>query len=258
MDQAGRKVEVWIPSGSDWALADQKMPRYRESLILPVGVFQQINDDAIKFQKSKAWYDRMGIPWRRGYVLHGPPGNGKSSLAHVLASELGTNVNVANLTIFYDDTQLTSCLSRVPKGHVLLLEDVDAAFNGREAKNGVKVSFAALLNALDGMVAQEGRILILTTNHIDKIDPALIRPGRADVSVLFDNASTEQAVDIFERFFPDAPMDLKQKFGMKAAGLSMATIQEHLMRHRDSASEAVADVIGESGLAVDDVITEAA
>lgn len=243
VSQHEQKLEVWVPSGNDWSLADRKSLRNRDSLLLAGDGFQNLLADAQEFKDSEAWYARMGIPWRRGYLLHGPPGNGKSSFAHVLASAIKTNINVINLSTFYDDSQLIGCLSRIPRGHILLIEDVDAAFGGRVAKNGLKVTFAALLNALDGITAQDGRILILTTNHMAALDPALIRPGRSDVHILFDNADATQAAEMFRRFFPNEPFERSHRFGAIAAGCSMAQIQEHLMRHRNDANAAISSTI---------------
>jgi chaperone BCS1 len=243
MERGGRKVEVWVPDGTSWSRVDSKTPRLRDSLLLPAGLAARILDDAQAFTGAQEWYATKGIPWHRGYLLHGPPGNGKSSLAHVLASELGTNISVANPSHFSDDAQMTSCLSRVPRGHVLLLEDIDACFDGREARTGVKITFNALLNALDGVTAADGRIVVMTTNHYDRLDPALTRPGRADVHALFANASRDQAAEIFKRFFPASP-HLADYFAAGAAGSSMAALQEHLMRHRDNADEAASYRIG--------------
>jgi chaperone BCS1 len=237
--QDGRRVTVYVPSGSGWMQTDKKGPRSRESLVLSPSAFAQVLDDAAAFLGRRAWYEQMGLPWRRGYLLHGPPGNGKSSLVHVLASELGTSVNVANLSHFADDAQMVACLGCVPRGHVLLLEDVDAAFDGRVARPGVKVTFAALLNALDGITAQDGRVLVMTTNHVEKLDAALIRPGRADVSVCIGNATMEQAAAMYRRFLPDDASGAAE-FAASHTGHSMAYVQESLLQRRDAQSLQIA------------------
>ena len=71
------------------------------------------------------------------------------------------------------------------------------------------LSFSGFLNALDGIRSQEGQILFMTTNHIEKLDPALLRPGRCDVQVKIDNASEKQIIEIFRRFFPASLTDGK-------------------------------------------------
>jgi len=90
-----------------------------------------------------------------------------------------------------------------PKGSLIAIEDVDAVFTQREGgEKRSGVSFSGLLNAIDGVAAQEGRALVMTTNHKERLDPALIRPGRADVHAELGLVSAATARRLFERFFP--------------------------------------------------------
>ena len=96
-----------------------------------------------------------------------------------------------------DDDGLNRALNESPGSSIILLEDIDALFVERHSVDrnsgghhrGGRVSFSGLLNALDGVRSQEGRISFMTTNHREKLDPALLRPGRADVHIEFTNAS---------------------------------------------------------------------
>src|SRR5207253_2725559 len=85
------------------------------------------------------------------------------------------------------DNRLGDLLAKVPERNILLLEDIDCAFVKRKRASGKEgeLTFSGLLNALDGVASPEGRIVVMTTNHVDKLDPALIRPGRADVKLYF-------------------------------------------------------------------------
>ena len=74
------------------------------------------------------------------------------------------------------------------------------------------VTFSGLLNALDGVRSQEGRILMMTTNHREKLDPALLRPGRADVHVQLNYASESQMKGLFKKFFPDSTIEDQAQF----------------------------------------------
>lgn len=231
-------VEVWTPDGKEWRLADRKLTRSVSSLCLTDEVFG-IFADARRFLSERKWYAELGIPYRRGYLLHGPPGNGKSSVAHALASELGVGINVVNLSSFGSDQSLTESLGSVPPANILLLEDIDAAWNGREGAKTNGLSFSGLLNALDGVVARDGQIVVMTTNHVKKLDPALVRPGRADVTYEVGNATVDQAAAMFLRFFPDEPDGAAALFACDMHGSSMAKIQEHLLKHRGDVAGAI-------------------
>jgi chaperone BCS1 len=88
---------------------------------------------------------------------------------------------------------------------IILLEDIDSIFNQRSSvgrRRRASVTFSGLLNALDGVRTQEGRILFMTTNHPENLDPALVRPGRVDLQVKLDYASFYQMEELFLRFHP--------------------------------------------------------
>src|SRR5438270_222739 len=99
--------------------------------------------------------------------------------------------------------------------------------------NSGRVTFTGLLNALDGVVASEGRVMFMTTNHIDRLDPALIRPGRVDVIQGLYYASRHQMHRIWEKFFPEHP-ELAEKFAdcILPNTVSMAYLQNYLMAYR--------------------------
>jgi len=209
-----------------WNGARQKRPM--SSIVLQPGVKDMLLADCKDFLCSEEWYAERGIPFRRGYLLHGVPGSGKTSLIHSLAGELGLDIYVVSLSSKgMSDNTLTTLMSHVPSRCILLLEDLDAAFTRSvtrdasstgtptstkdsttttaEATDGSTLSLSGLLNSLDGVAAAEGRLLFATTNHIERLDPALSRPGRMDVWVNFTHATKWQAEGIFKCFFPFKP-----------------------------------------------------
>ncbi len=138
--------------------------------------------------------------------MHGPPGSGKSSFIQALAGELNYDICVLNLSERgLADDKLIHLLSNTPDRSFVLIEDIDAAFNKRvqASADGYQssVTFSGFLNALDGVASGEERIIFMTTNHPENLDPALIRPGRVDLSVLIDDTSPKQARRLFERFY---------------------------------------------------------
>ncbi len=241
-----KRVEIMTPRWDDWNVRQRVIPRAPESLVYSDNLLEKIVNDAKKFLESETWYADMGIPWRRGYLLHGPPGNGKSSLITAVAGVLGKSICVLNLSsLSLTDDNLTNLLGDAPDGSLILLEDVDAVFKGRDKASGneSKLSFNGLLNALDGVTAQQGRLVFLTTNHLEKLDPALVRPGRADAHFFLGNASQNQVQRMLMRFYPSVTTE--QASGLAARvpmnTLSMAKIQEFLLRHRDDLDGAIAD-----------------
>jgi chaperone BCS1 len=204
----GRVAIHRVDRYGNWTTASGLTKRSIESVHLPGTMKEDLLEDAKNFisLETKRWYGDRGIPYRRGYLFHGPPGSGKSSLCHVLASVIEQPIYVLNLSSnSMSDAEFLERMSDIPARSIVLIEDVDAAFVQREAvSDGSKkssVSFSALLNAIDGVGASEGRLLCITTNHIDRLDKALIRPGRVDERFAFSNATEGQARDIFLRWY---------------------------------------------------------
>jgi len=229
-----------------WLKATSCEPRPAESVILDSTLKEELLEDARKFLSSKQWYTDMGIPYRRGYLLYGPPGCGKTSFAKVLAHELSINICMLSLSNKrINDSRLAGALREAPAQCMIMLEDVDAVFVKRTAvgdsNTKASVSFSGLLNALDGVASQVGRIYFLTTNHIEKLDPALIRPGRCDVKVAIKRATQIQARKLFMRFYPEADEALVNKWtnSIPEFEFSMAQLQGHLLECKHSAAEAV-------------------
>lgn len=192
--------------GDDWRLADSKPRRSLDSVVLDAGVAKLLHDDIHEFFGRREWYAQMGIPWRRGYLLYGPPGTGKTSAAYALAGELRLKLCALSLTNpKLTDSVMADLLQRTPPRSLILIEDIDAFFNAREKQDArIQISFSGLLNALDGVGAQEGRIVVLTTNHRERLDAALIRPGRIDLEIELGKATPSQLQGLLQRFYPDA------------------------------------------------------
>ncbi|TFK48215.1 P-loop containing nucleoside triphosphate hydrolase protein [Heliocybe sulcata] len=233
--KASQKEEVTVYTSdnyNDWRRVASCPKRPLWSIILDPGLKEGLLDDAREFLESKNWYNRRGIPFRRNYLLYGPPGTGKTSTIQSLAGELGLNVYIVTLNkAGLDDSGLSSLIVDLPEKCIAIMEDIDAAFSGtlnrEESKptlepansisetpqggttpppvpapqTGSKVTLSGLLNAIDGIGAQEGRILFATTNKHHVLDPALCRPGRMYKHVEFKLASRLQAGELFRRFY---------------------------------------------------------
>jgi chaperone BCS1 len=213
--QEGKTI-MYTSKGMEWGqFGDARRKRPLQSVILDQGIKEQIVDDVKDFLGRQQWYVDRGIPYRRGYLLYGPPGSGKSSFIQALAGELDFGVAIINLSERgMTDDKLALLLTKLPPRTILLLEDADAAFRNRrqvevDGYGGATVTFSGLLNALDGVAAGEERIAFLTTNHIDRLDEALIRPGRVDMTVRIGEATRHQAAQMWDRFYGDIDKDGK-------------------------------------------------
>ncbi|CAG8461373.1 9005_t:CDS:2, partial [Diversispora eburnea] len=248
LDSQEGKTVIFTSWGTEWKPFG--LPRKRRmlnSVILDQGVKERVVNDVREFISKGQWYSERGIPYRRGYLLYGPPGSGKSSFIQALAGELQYNICILNISERgLTDDRLNHLLSNAPEHSIMLLEDIDVAFTRRnkpdEQGYHSMVTFSGLLNALDGVVAAEERIIFMTTNHVDRLDKALIRPGRVDVKELFDVASEYQICSMFLRFY-EGKIELAEKFSqqVKGKGVSTAQLQGHFVFYKNDPEGAVAN-----------------
>ncbi|KAK6818869.1 hypothetical protein PG987_016322 [Apiospora arundinis] len=260
--------------GRDFDMQLLRSPRPLETVHFEQSVKDDLLADIANYLKpeTREYYTQRGIPYRRGYLLHGPPGTGKSSLSFALAGAFMLDLLVVDLPSIKSDRDLGMLFSEMPEKCIVLIEDIDAVGLKRkpaasyddedekktkaeeEAKtNKDKCTLSGLLNVLDGVVAQQGRIVLMTTNHEVELDEALTRPGRIDKKIYLGNIGKELARQMFIRMYaPDhttalptaSPelLKLAEQFCSTEAldgKFSPAQVQEYLLQHRESPRNAV-------------------
>lgn len=185
--------------------------RNLDSIFLDQGVKEDLIDDLDTFFSNEEKYNNIGIPWHRGYLFYGPPGNGKSSLAAAIAHRYKMNLFNLPLSGVKDDKALSENIMRIADNSILLLEDIDIfskSIGRTQADNGP--TLAGLLNALDGVSTPHGLMTFMTTNHIDSLDPALIRPGRIDKRIELTAPTQYQVESMFE-FIYGEPLNVEAR-----------------------------------------------
>ncbi|KAF3313010.1 hypothetical protein TWF173_006392 [Orbilia oligospora] len=259
----------WSPR---WYCAATRATRPISTISLDESTKKALLRDVNEFLNPKAprWYANRGIPYRRGYLLHGPPGTGKTSLSFALGGLFGLPIYCLSLVdTGMTEDKLLACFGALPNRCIVLLEDIDTVDISRRrdgsaggdqgrGEHKTQMTLSGLLNAIDGVASHEGRILIMTTNHPEVLDPALVRKGRVDLEVPFGLATKEQIVNLFTIMYSHDYDDEEQgdeiakekliaaalRFGdlLDADTFSPAEITEFLMVRKDDYWKALRDV----------------
>lgn len=231
-----------------WEDEGLKRARPVDSVVLADGQLSQIMKDVEKFLASstRRWYMKHGLPHRRSFLFYGPPGTGKTSTIRAIASAFRLSCCYLSMTNNnFSNQMLADALSQIPPNALLILEDVDALFNlDRKSENAPSLTFSGLLNALDGVVSVDGVITILTTNHLERLDRALVRGGRVDRRFYFGHPDIAQLQDLFKVYYPKAESGLVKKFALKVMERcegqevrSISTLQQLFIQMREEDAE---------------------
>ncbi|CAL5089047.1 unnamed protein product [Urochloa decumbens] len=206
-------------SGSSWSHVVFEHPKTFATLAMDPAKKKEIMDDLDAFRDAKDYYARVGKAWKRGYLLYGPPGTGKSTMIAAMANHLDYDVYDIELTSVRTNTDLRRLFIETTSKSIIVIEDIDCSLDltGKrkkkkkkaaaddankdgekkdgaaaaaaakaeekvEEKSTSKVTLSGVLNFIDGLWSACGgeRIIVFTTNHVEKLDPALIRRGRMD------------------------------------------------------------------------------
>ncbi|KAL5557391.1 hypothetical protein UlMin_039627 [Ulmus minor] len=186
--------------GGIWGSVNLEHPATFETLAMEPELKKEVIDDLDRFVRRRDLYKKVGKAWKRGYLLYGPPGTGKSSLIAAMANYLKFDIYDLELTSIFNNSDLRRVLLSTSNRSILVIEDIDCSIDLQNRQNdgpfessNTKITLSGLLNFIDGLWSSCGdeRIIVFTTNHKDRIDPALLRPGRMDMHIYMPYCTTK-------------------------------------------------------------------
>jgi chaperone BCS1 len=225
-----------------WKQAVTQPARSLDSILISREKLNTILSHLDTFTQSQKWYDERGIPYRTGLCFHGVPGTGKTSLVKALCAYLKRDLYVLSLVGLSDKT-IQEAFLEIPKCALVLIEDIDTfSFTRKRSSSSTEksdtdqdieypLSLSGLLNAVDGAANSDGRILVISTNHLEKLDPALIRPGRVDHFVELNYLETETFGQAFKLFYPSFEIPQGVRF---RKNVTPAEFQNLVLKNREN------------------------
>ncbi|KAM7268942.1 hypothetical protein ACFE04_011108 [Oxalis oulophora] len=248
-----------------WSHVSFEHPANFSTLAMEAKKKDEIMKDLIKFSKGKEYYAKIGKAWKRGYLLYGPPGTGKSTMIAAMANLLNYDVYDLELTTVKDNSELRKLLIETSNKSIIVIEDIDCSLDltGQRQKKekdededkdkeedpvkkakkdekdnkGSKVTLSGLLNFIDGLWSACGgeRIIVFTTNYVEKLDPALIRRGRMDKHIEMSYCSFEAFKVLAKNYLDIDTHKLYEKIETMLAETKMtpADVAENLMYKSD-------------------------
>ncbi|KAH0918047.1 hypothetical protein HID58_025707 [Brassica napus] len=244
-----KKMKLFSNEQSIWRINDFEHPASFQTFAMDPEKKQEIIDDLIAFINGKEYYKKIGKAWKRGYLLYGSPGTGKSTMIAAMANLLNYCIYDLELTSVHNNLDLKKLLTTTFSRSIIVIEDIDCSvnltgnriqkdnlrMNEEQSKEVNSVTLSGLLNFIDGIWSACGqeRIIVFTTNHLQKLDPALIRRGRMDMRIELSYC-TYEAFKVLAKNYLDLcddhhPLFEKIKTLLEGTMITPADLAETLM-----------------------------
>ena len=247
-----RKIKICTSKSKGYWDSNNKIyTQSIDNLFIPIEMKKKINNTIDKFISNKQRYIDFGRTHKLGFLLTGVPGSGKTSLVKAIAQKYNKKLYILNFTKSLTDESLIELFQDITKNSILLIEDIDAYFIDREASKDINISFSSLINCLDGALCTcDGLLIFLTANNPERLDPALIRPGRVDMIIKFDYPAKKE---IAEAFYKLTELNSKDKFDefydlIKSSKIPMSGIIDYLFRHTHDYIESIEELIYQTNM----------
>lgn len=246
---ADRRLKLYMNEYESWSPIDLQHPATFDTLAMEADSKKKIIEDLGRFVKRKEYYKKIGKAWKRGYLLFGPPGTGKSSLIAAMANYLRFDIYDLDLKEVRMNSGLKRLLVGMTNKSLLVIEDIDCAIDlknrdeEKENENSKsyddEISLSGLLNFIDGLWSTSGeeRIIVFTTNYKEKLDPALLRPGRMDMHIHMGYCVPSSFRVLVSNYhaIDEHPMFEEIEGLLKEVEVTPAEVAEQLMRSDDVA-----------------------
>ena len=196
-----------------WEEVHVKTNKRCDNTIVSQSVLKDVFEDAQTFLNTEEWYNQKGMPYNRGYLLHGPPGTGKTSIIKAFAAQHQLCIFTVDLAMVTRNDQFSSLMKQINylcknEPYVLALEDIDRSDMFSRFRHSDGLSMQCLLNEIDGLLESHGRVLFMTANDMEPLKQvnqnALLRPGRIDKVVEVGYCDLDQIVRTMNHFYGDA------------------------------------------------------
>ncbi|MBA0831553.1 hypothetical protein Goarm_016015 [Gossypium armourianum] len=254
-----RQRKLYTNNGSNWSHVVLEHPATFQTLAMEQDKKEEIMEDLVTFSQAEEFYSRIGRAWKRGYLLYGPPGTGKSTMIAAMANLLGYDIYDLELTAVKDNTELRKLLIETSSKSIIVIEDIDCSLDltgqrrpkkekkdeaeemkqhpmhkaSKEEAKSSQVTLSGLLNFIDGLWSACGgeRLIVFTTNFVEKLDPALIRKGRMDKHIELSYCGFEAFKVLAKNY---QKLDSHKLFGriqdlLREVRITPADVAEHLM-----------------------------
>ncbi|XP_022134395.1 AAA-ATPase ASD, mitochondrial-like [Momordica charantia] len=257
-----RQRKLFTNQDADWSHVVFEHPATFRTLAMKPEKKKEIIEDLIAFSQAEEFYKEIGRAWKRGYLLYGPPGTGKSTMIAAMANLLGYDIYDLELTSVKNNIELRRLLTEISSKSVVVIEDIDCSLdltgqrmkrNNRERgraetemdpmikmamkefsdSNPSEVTLSGLLNFIDGLWSACGgeRLIVFTTNYVEKLDPALIRKGRMDKLIEMSFCGFEAFKVLAKNYLKldSHPLFSKIEKLLGETRITPADVAEHLM-----------------------------
>ncbi|MBA0589454.1 hypothetical protein Gorai_018201 [Gossypium raimondii] len=254
-----RQRKLYTNNGPNWSHVVFEHPATFQTLAMEQDKKEEIMEDLVTFSQAEEFYSRIGRAWKRGYLLYGPPGTGKSTMIAAMANLLGYDIYDLELTAVKDNTELRKLLIETSSKSIIVIEDIDCSLDltgqrrpkkekkdeaekmkqhpmhkaSKEEAKSSQVTLSGLLNFIDGLWSACGgeRLIVFTTNFVEKLDPALIRKGRMDKHIELSYCGFEAFKVLAKNY---QKLDSHKLFGriqdlLREVRITPADVAEHLM-----------------------------